>query len=227
MRDIDPLSCVEIPSKQTPRYTIFWLHGLGADGEDVYSVLPELNLSEQAAIRFVSPNAPVRDMMTTGEQRVTMRSWYDISEIVLNARPDYKGVDRSMLAIHQLIDQEIASGIPSRNIVLMGISQGGCVALHTGLCYPKRLGAIVGLSTYLSTADVLAKQASVENADVPIFMAHGNKDTAVDIEASKAAFTTLQERNYPIEWHEYPIGHHIDRKEMRDVSRFLNQILCS
>jgi phospholipase/carboxylesterase len=219
------LSFVEISSSQTALYSIFWIHGFGADGHDVDNIAPELELKKRDHTRFISPNAPVREMMTSGERRVTMHSWYDISEIVLNARADYKGIDQSAMAINRLIDQEIAAGIPSENILLMGISQGGCIALHTGLCYPKRLGGIVALSTYLSTADVLAKKASAANADIPIFMAHGTEDTSVAIESGKAAFNVLQERHYPVQWHEYPIGHRTCSEEMLDVSRFINQIL--
>jgi phospholipase/carboxylesterase len=222
----ETLSYVEIPSRQTALYSIFWIHGLGADGHDVDFIAPELELKKHAHIRFISPNAPVREMMSSGERRVTMRSWYDISEIVLNARADLKGIDQSAMAINQLIGQEIAAGIASENILLMGISQGGCIALHTGLCYPKRLGGIVALSTYLSTADVLSKKASAANADIPIFMGHGTEDTSVAIESGKAAFNILQKRDYPIQWHEYPIGHRTCREEMQDVSRFINQIFC-
>lgn len=222
----EALSYVEVPSRQAARYSIFWIHGLGADGHDVDYIAPELELKKRAHIRFISPTAPVREMMTSGERRVSMRSWYDISEIVLNARADYKGIDQSARAINQLIDQEIAAGIPSENILLMGISQGGCIALHTGLCYPRRLGGIVALSTYLSTADVLAKKASSANADIPIFIAHGTEDTAVAIESGKAAFHVLQGRHYPVQWHEYPIGHRTCSEEMQDVSCFINQIFC-
>lgn len=220
----EALSFVEIPSRQIAHYAIFWIHGFGADGHDVDHIAPELTLEKRDQIRFISPNAPVREMMTSGERRVTMRSWYDISEIVLNARADYQGIDQSAKAISRLMDREIAAGIPSENILLMGISQGGCIALHTGLCYPKRLAGIVALSTYLSTADVLAKKASAANSDIPIFMAHGTEDTSVAIENGKVAFNVLQGRHYPVEWHEYPIGHQTCRQEMADVSSFINRI---
>jgi phospholipase/carboxylesterase len=222
----EALSYVEIPSVQSALYSIFWIHGFGADGHDVDHIAPELELKKRSHIRFISPHAPVREMMTSGERRITMRSWYDISEIVLNARADYKGIDRSAMAINQLIDREIAAGIPSENILLMGISQGGCIALHTGLCYPKRLGGIVALSTYLSTADILAKRASAANSNIPIFMAHGTEDTSVEMENGRAAFSVLQKRHYPVQWHEYPIGHRTCSEEMADVSGFINQIFC-
>lgn len=221
---IEALEFIEIPSKKQPRYTVFWLHGLGADGDDFESVAPLLKLKKQAHIRFISPSAPVRDMMTSGERRLNTRSWYDISEIVLNARTDVKGIDRSAMAINQLIDREIEAGIASENILLMGISQGGCIALHTALCYPRKLAGVVALSTYLSTANELAKKATWANADTPIFIAHGNLDNAVDIEYGKAAFNILQERHYPVQWHEYPIGHHLCRQEMKDVCYFIDRV---
>jgi phospholipase/carboxylesterase len=219
----EPLSYAEIPSKQTHLYSIIWLHGLGASGNDS-GIATELKLKKQANIRFIFPHAPMREMMTNGEQRVTMRSWYDISEIVLNARADYNGINQSAASLHQLIEQEIAAGIASENILLIGFSQGGCIALHTGLCFHKRLAGIIGLSTYLSTVDKLGKQANAVNFDTPILMAHGTEDTSVAIEHGRAAFNALHSRHYPIQWHEYPMGHQFCKKEIIDVSSFINQV---
>lgn len=221
------LSYVEIPSQQTQLYSVIWLHGLGSDGYDFHTIVPKLQskIKNRAHIRFIFPNAPVREMMTTGEQRVTMRSWYDISEIVLNARADYKGINQSAAAIIRLIDQEVAAGIASENILLAGFSQGGCIALHTGLCCPKPLAGILALSTYLSTLDKLHKQAARANFSIPIFMAHGTDDRSVEMENAKAAFNALQARGYPIQWHEYPaMRHQICTQEIADIAHFINQV---
>ena len=222
----EPLSYVDIPSKKTHLYSIIWLHGLGASGDDS-GIATELKLKNKAHIRFIFPHAPMREMMLDREQRVTMRSWYDVSEIVLNARPDYNGVNQSAASLHQLIEQEIADGIKSENILLIGFSQGGCIALHTGLCFKRPLAGIIGLSTYFSTVDKLNKQAAPANFDTPILMAHGTEDTSVALEHGKAAFNALEARHYPIQWHEYPMGHHFCKKEILDVSHFINQIFDS
>ena len=226
-QNVEPLSYVEIPSSKTHLFSVIWLHGLGSDGYDFHNVVPQLQskIKNRAHIRFIFPHAPVRDMMTTGERRVTMRSWYDISEIVLNARADYQGINQSAAAIHHLIDQEVAAGIASENILLAGFSQGGCVALHAGLCCPKPLAGILALSTYLSTVDKLNKQASKANFNLPIFMAHGTDDRSVELENAKAAFDALQARSYPIQWHEYPaMGHQVCNQELADIAQFMNQV---
>ncbi len=228
LQNSEPLSYAEIPCSKNQLYSVIWLHGLGSDGYDFHNVVPELQgkLKQRAHIRFIFPHAPVREMMTTGERRVTMRSWYDISEIVLNARADYKGINQSAAAIHQLIDQEVGKGIASENILLAGFSQGGCVALHTGLCCPKPLAGILALSTYLSTVDRLDKQAARANFNLPIFMAHGTDDRSVAIENAQAAFHALQKRGYPIQWHEYPMGHQVCGKEMVDIASFINRVFA-
>lgn len=98
-----------------------------------------------------------------------------------------------------MIEREITAGIASENILLMGISHGGYIALHTALCFPRRLAGVVTLSTYLSTANELVKKATWANADMPIFMAHGNHDEAVDIKYGKAGFNFIQECCYPVQ----------------------------
>lgn len=220
----EPLSYFEIPSKQTHLYSIIWLHGLGSYGQSFESIAPQLKLKKQRHVRFIFPNAPLREMMIAESQRVEMRSWYDVSEIYLNARADKAGINQSAALLNQLIEQEIAAGIASENILLIGFSQGGCIALHTGLCYSRPLAGIVALSTYLSTADSLKKQAAPANYAIPIFMAHGTEDSSVAIEHGKAAFTALQARQYPIQWHEYPMRHEFCGQEIADVAHFINQL---
>lgn len=227
VQNSEPLTFVEIPSQKTQHYSVIWLHGLGSDGYDFHTVVPQLlsKIKNRAHIRFIFPHAPMREMMTTGERRVTMRSWYDISEIVLNARADYNGINQSAAAIHQLIDQEVGAGIASENILLVGFSQGGCIALHSGLCCPRPLAGILALSTYLSTVDKLDKQAAKANFNIPIFMAHGTDDRSVALENAQAAFNALKSRGYPIQWHEYPaMGHQVCNKELADIAHFINQI---
>lgn len=61
-----PLSCVEIPATSNPKYSVIWLHGLGADGHDFESIVPELRLNNAAHINFIFPNAPVQAVTING-----------------------------------------------------------------------------------------------------------------------------------------------------------------
>ena len=52
------LPCVEVEPMTTADASIIWLHGLGANGHDFEPIIPELNLPNRAAVRFVFPHAP-------------------------------------------------------------------------------------------------------------------------------------------------------------------------
>lgn len=216
------LSCVEI-KPVTHHYSIIWMHGLGADGHDFEGLVPELRLRDKSAIHFVFPNAPVQPVTINGG--MSMRAWYDISEMALQCQVDIAGIYQSSAQINYLIEQEIAQGIPASRILLAGFSQGGVIALHTGLRYPQRLAGILALSTYLPTFNTLAQEAAACNQDIPIFMAHGSADPIVAVDYAKAAYTALLAQHYPIQWHEYAMQHSLCGQEINDIADFINTVL--
>ena len=85
---------VEISPKSTHRYSIVWLHGLGADGHDFESIVPALGLTEEYGIHFVFPNAPVQPVTINGG--MAMRSWYDILDMTLERKVDIDGIYQSL-----------------------------------------------------------------------------------------------------------------------------------
>lgn len=214
------LSTIEIQPSTTHRYSIIWLHGLGADGHDFESIVPQLRLKSQASIHFIFPNAPIQAVTINNGMR--MRAWYDILEMSLERKVDIVGIYESAKAIEVLIEQEIARGIAAENILLAGFSQGGLIALHTGLRYSQKLAGIVALSTYLPTVDSLNTEATTVNKAIPIFMAHGLMDSIVARQTGKIAFNALKAMNYPIKWFEYPMEHSVCMEEVKDIADFIN-----
>ena len=73
----DTLETVEVETGSSPRVSVIWLHGLGADGHDFEPIVPEMDLPEDVAIRFVFPHAPMRPVAVNNG--MVMRAWYDIS----------------------------------------------------------------------------------------------------------------------------------------------------
>jgi phospholipase/carboxylesterase len=218
----EQLSIIEILPEAEHKYSVIWLHGLGADGHDFEGLVPELHLSAKANIHFIFPNAPVQPVTINGG--MSMRSWYDILEMSLERRVDIDGVYQSAGLIEALIQREIDQGIPSANILLAGFSQGGVIALHAGLRYPQPLAGIVALSTYLPTVEQLITERSAANNATPIFMAHGIIDPIVAVESGKAAFDTLKSIGYNIEWHDYLMEHSLCIEEIEHISAFINVI---
>lgn len=214
-----PLQHIELNTGAQPRGTVIWMHGLGADGWDFVPVVRELPLPDDLELRFVFPHAPVRPV--TINNGFQMRAWYDISQNDIARVPDERGIRESQAAVESLIDREKARGIDASRIVLAGFSQGGAIALQTGLRLKEKLAGIVALSTYLPLEDSLDREASGANKSTPIFMAHGKEDPIIPMQLAERSKQALSQRGYHVEWHSYPMPHAVCGEEIEALGHFL------
>jgi len=217
------LQTVELETGPSPTGAVIWLHGLGADGHDFEPIVPELDLPDALAVRFVFPHAPMQPVTINGG--AVMRAWYDVYALEGERREDADGVRASQAKVEELIACENARGVPATRLVLAGFSQGGAIALQTGLRHGERLAGIMALSTYLPVASTLAAEASAANRTVPIFMAHGLDDPLIPIERAAMSRRRLEAAGYAVEWHEYPMAHAVCMEEIADVSAWLQRVL--
>jgi phospholipase/carboxylesterase len=134
-------------------------------------------------------------------------------------------VRASARRIVALLDAERARGVAPDRIVLAGFSQGGAMALHTGLRHPERLAGIMALSCFLPLADALAAEASPANRDVPVFMAHGQRDELIPLSRAQRGRDVLLGLGYRVEWREYPMPHAVCGEEVGDIAAWLRGIL--
>ena len=222
---VEFLPSIELETAPKPTASVIWLHGLGADGNDFVPVVRELALPASLAIRFVFPHAPVRPV--TINNGFKMRAWYDIAAADLNNRADLAGVKQSQRHVEALVAREVGQGIPASRIVVAGFSQGGAVALYTGLRHAERLAGIVALSTYLIAADALAIEAASVNRDLPIFMGHGTADPIVRFDWGNASRQALVNAGYRVEWRTYGMEHSVCMEEIDAVSAWLQRVLRS
>ncbi len=223
MQTTENLEFVERATGAEPGSSVIWLHGLGADGYDFEALVPELNLPAEKPVRFIFPHAPRQPVTINGG--MVMRAWYDITGTEMIRQEDDAGIRRSAASIHHLIHQENARGIAAGNIILAGFSQGGAIALHTGLRYPESLAGILALSTYLPLSAQLEPEAHAANQSTPIFMAHGLYDPVIPLILAESSRTKLQQAGYNVEWHSYPMPHAVSPQEIHDISRWLRQRL--
>jgi len=216
------IETLEIETAPHPGAAVIWLHGLGADGHDFEPIVPELGLPASKPVRFVFPNAPLRPV--TINMGMRMPAWYDI--VQLGGGPeDESGIRESQGILEDLISIQLMRGIAANRIVLAGFSQGGAIALQTGLRHPERLAGLLALSTYLPLAAKLEKQRAAANQDLPIFMAHGAYDEMIPIDRALRSRDALQALGYAPEWREYPMAHSVCPQEIADIAAFLLGIL--
>ncbi|MBE1162149.1 alpha/beta hydrolase [Dyella acidiphila] len=217
------LPTVETETGANPVYSVIWLHGLGADGNDFASIVPELVSPQSPALRFVFPHAPVQPVTVNGG--MAMRAWYDIYGFDQLTRQDEAGVRRSIAAVEALIAREQERGVPSERILLAGFSQGGAIALAAGLRHPHKLAGIIALSTYLVAAPSLAAERSAANAAVPIFWGHGTFDPVVVLQRGMESRAALEALGYTLDWHTYPMPHSLCAEEIADLRQWIGERL--
>lgn len=202
---------------------VIWLHGLGADGYDFVNIVPQLQLPDSMAIRFVFPHAPVRKITLAGNQ--PMRAWFNIAELTVDAIEDESGIRESQVIVEKLIARQIEQGVPSNKIVLVGFSQGGAMALHCGLRYSKKIAGILALSTWLPLSDTVISERHPANSNTSITMMHGDADDVLPISWAQKSYQQLQQLGYPVDFHSYRMTHTVCQEEIATIAAWLSQIL--
>jgi len=218
------LETVEHQTGPAPEWTVLWLHGLGADGNDFIPIVPELVRSDWPALRFVFPHAPVRAV--TINNGAEMRAWYDILDFNLDNRADEAGVGESIAQVETLLAREAARGIPASRVLLAGFSQGGAIALAAALrrghmSEQPPLAGVIALSTYLPMGQRLTREASATASTQPLFMAHGQYDPVVPYAAGEISAARLRTLGFKIDWHAYPMAHQVCAEEIRDLGDWM------
>lgn len=217
------LDAVEMNPPGKPAACLIWLHGLGADGHDFEPLIPRLGSVARFGVRAVLPHAPVRPVTLNAGMR--MRAWYDVATLDFRAREDEAGIRASQQQIEALIAREIAAGIAPERIVLAGFSQGGAIALHTGLRYPQRLAGILALSTWLPLRDSLVTEAAPANRATPVLMQHGTFDPVVPLKLALGSRDYLEKQGYGVEWHTWPMQHAVCPEEVVAIDGWLGRVL--
>ncbi len=220
------LSTLELHPAEPATASLIVLHGLGADGSDFLPVCRALDFRRTGAVRCVLPNAAPRPVTLNGGHR--MPAWYDLyaADIGGDRPEDEAGLRQSITDVHALIDREIARGVPAHRIVLAGFSQGCAMTLLAGLRHPRRLAGLAGLSGYLPLAASTAAERSAANADLPVFLAHGQNDEVVVPARGEAARDALLALGQPVDWHTWPMGHAVCQPEIDALQAWLDRVLA-
>jgi phospholipase/carboxylesterase len=215
-----PLNPIIInPKGEIPKYSLIFMHGLGASAHDFSNMPYELNLPSSLKMRFIFPNAPLNAV--TINHGMKMPAWFDIRSLTDLDDEDEKGMRKSQVNIAQLIGQQIDQGISANHIFLGGFSQGAAIALLTGLQYEKPLAGIIALSGYLPLAKNLEKCPITSRKTLPIFIGHGSFDSVVPVALAIRTKNALNKLGYKPDYHTYNMAHQVSFEEMQDVKQWI------
>ena len=134
------------PKSGRAQQLVVFLHGLGADGNDLIELGQQWRdwLPDAA---FVAPHAP-----DAYEGAPMGRQWFPLT--LRDPSEFWRGVTYAAPRLEAFLDQELARhGLPAARLALVGFSQGAMMALHVGLRRPAAPAAILGYSGLLVLED--------------------------------------------------------------------------
>ncbi len=204
-------------SRGPARQLVIFLHGYGADGND----LIELGRIWQALLpdaAFVAPHAP-----EPCAQAPVGRQWFPLTFRDKNER--WAGVNKAAPALHHFIDEELKRhDLPGRALALVGFSQGTMLGLHVGLRRPEPPAAVVGYSGLFVLPEGAKPETVAGEIKVrpPMLLVHGDSDDLIPPQALFLSAQYLATLDVPAEWHMAAgLGHGIDQEGLRHGGEFL------
>lgn len=205
------------PKSGTAKNLVVFLHGYGADGNDLIDIgRAWQGLLPDAA--FVSPHAP----RPCGQSPMG-REWFPLTFRDPNER--WAGVNAAAPALQAFLDVELdRRNLPPEALALVGFSQGTMMALHVGLRRAVAPAGIVGYSGMLVAPEELDPAAFMAEitSRPPVLLVHGDQDQVIPVQALMLAAQGLAALDVPSEWHVSPgIGHGIDQEGLRQGGEFL------
>eukprot|EP00937_MAST-01D_sp_MAST-1D-sp2_P004664 g4664.t1 len=220
------------PQGRSHSATVLFMHGLGdtaAGWADAIAMIAQ-RPGPMSQVRFVLPTAPLQPV--TLNMGMVMPSWYDILGEADRASETCDGLDESRAAIEALLRREMEEGaVPLSRVVIGGFSQGGALALWTGLQLQGGVGAgrgepragavpagVLCMSGYMPRPGAFKCDAEPP----PVLFCHGDADPMVKFEYAEAARDALASAGADVTFERYRgMEHCACREEIDDVGAWL------
>lgn len=196
-----------------PRQLVVFLHGYGADGNDLIGLGRELaHLLPDAA--FVSPHAPE----PCADNPFGGRQWFRLTFRDMEER--WHGAVKAAPILNAFLEAELERmGLDDSNLALVGFSQGAMMALHTGLRRPRPMAGIVSFSGMLPGPEHLLGDIACRPR---ILLVHGDCDEVIPVDGLWQARDVIGAAGIAVEWHVRPgLGHGIDGDGLLIAGQFL------
>jgi phospholipase/carboxylesterase len=192
------------------RAVMIMLHGRGGSAPDILGLADSLHAP---GLSFLAPQA-------------AGSTWYPLRFIEPTAsnEPYLSGALATVAGV--LSDAE-AAGVPASRIIVLGFSQGACLATEFAVRNPRRYGGVVGLSGGLIGTDAEVGAHSGDLAGTPVFLGCSDSDFHIPLARVKATSRVLRSMGAEVDEAIYPgMGHGIVEDEILRVRSMIGQVLA-
>lgn len=190
------------------------LHGWGSNEDDLADMM-----------RYVAPNndyvslrAPLT-LQEGGMFGVGAYSWFH------DCVPTGEDLDRDAYAAAHAVDEWVAANVDdSRDVVPIGFSQGGLLAIHLLRVHPERYRAAVSLSGFLAPGGVSGTAPAderLEELNIPVWYSYGKEDTVIPKYELFATAAWLEEHTFLTTKSYRGLDHAVSLGEFSDLRDWL------
>jgi len=184
---------------------VIMLHGRGATAADILTLTDHFETSDLA---YVAPQAPGN-------------SWYPYSFLAPLDRNE-PALSQALAMVGELIDGVAKEGITPERVVLLGFSQGGCLALEYAARHARRYAAVIGLSAGLIGPQDTPRDYAGSLAGTGVFLGCGDMDDHIPLERVKVSTKVLRSLGGDVKERIYRgMGHGINDDELLHVQNLL------
>jgi phospholipase/carboxylesterase len=192
------------------RAAMLMLHGRGATAEDILSLANEFG---QAGFVFLAPQA-------------SENSWYPNRFLVPLAENE-PWLSSAFSFVTQVLAEIVNAGLPHERIMLLGFSQGACLALEFAARHARRYGGIVGLSGALIGPEDTPRDYSGSLSGTPVFLGCSDSDFHVPRERVQQTAEVLRGLGGEVTDRLYPnMGHTVNPNEIDFVRDMMQRLLA-
>ncbi len=188
---------------------ILALHGRGARAEDIISLIEQLNLPSFAVVAPQAAN----------------HAWYP-NRFLAPLASNEPWLSSALALVERGLSRIAAAGIPPERTLLLGFSQGACLALEFAARHARRYGGLVGLSGALIGPEDTPRAYPGTLSGTPVFLGCSNVDPHVPKECISQAAEVLRSLGGEVTERLYPgMAHTVNEDEIEFVRRMAQKLV--
>ncbi len=181
------------------------IHGRGADAHSILELTREF---DQPGFAYLAPQA-------------ADGTWYP-NRFLAPLASNEPWLSSALAAVANTLAQVKQTGLPPNRTILLGFSQGACLALEFAARHAQRYGGVVGLSGGLIGPDGTPRNYSGSLAGTPVFLGCSDVDFHIPKERVEASAEVLKKLGGEVTVRLYPgMGHTVNQDEAEFVSQLM------
>ncbi len=194
------------PPFEHARLVAILLHGRGASADDILGLTHQFSANDVA---YVAPQA-------------ADSTWYPYSFLAPIAQNE-PWLGSALNLVASLVEECAHHGIPAERLVVMGFSQGACLALEFAARHARRYAAVVAFTGGLIGPPGTPRDYAGDFAGTRIFIGSSDIDPHVPLERVQETTAVFQRMGAMVDERIYPrMGHTINADELRAADALLS-----